>query len=130
MSEPVEQSLRHTISRIISANNDDMWPNDDCWVQFVKDHYKQIKESSHIHVLDANDMRKFQHSTETYMRENGYPISLGWVALWLNQLDSSLHFTEDLTTIMLPDIKQLRDYYQQYMTNRATIRKAFGVIEL
>lgn len=123
-------SLQEIIYRLKYKNNDNFWPNDFMWVQFVKDHKEIIKENSTTIVLHPNDLRKFKYGIESYLTEYNYPKSIGWIVLWLNQLDSNFNFDESLQTIMIPDINQLISLYSQYTTNKAYYKKNNGISNL
>lgn len=125
-----ESTLRTIISKLQNSSNDNYWPNDSMWVQFIKDHRASILEKSNRVELHPNDVRKFQYGIESYLTAYSYPKSIAWIVLWLNQLDSNLHFDTNITSIYIPDVQQIISLRSQYNTNKAYYKKTNGISEL
>ena len=125
-----QETLRSIITSIQSDRREILWPDEEGWVQFIKDHRKQIMEKSTEVYIDPNDARIYAYSVESFLKSKDLPISMAWIVVWLNQLYSSLHFSADMTTLYMPDIYQLQQYRQQYVTNRVLYRKALGTADV
>ena len=86
-----QETLRSIITSIQSDRREILWPDEEGWVQFIKDHRKQIMEKSTEVYIDPNDARIYAYSVESFLKSKDLPISMAWIVVWLNQLYSSLH---------------------------------------
>ena len=103
-----------------------LYSNDDAnWVNYVKDHYKEIVENhSTVEYLDPIRHNTYRYQIEEYLQEMGMPKDLWWLVFYINQLDSNKDF-HDLIKIRLPDCKYLdvlRLQYDTVMSQRKILR--------
>lgn len=123
-------SFRKIIKDIQTDNRETLWPDELGWMQFVRDHRTQIKEKAALINVDPNDAQVYTCSMQAYLLKLGKPKSMAWIVVWLNQLESVLHFDETVETLLIPDVEQLVKLRQEYITCRVTYEKAFGTRDL
>lgn len=123
-------TLKGIIKDLQSDTRETFWPDEAGWRQYVKDHYAELKAQASIEYITPNDMRKYAYSIGAYLKEKGHPVSIGWIVLWLNQVESILHLDQDTIALMIPNHNQLVQMRQQYITNRVTLKKANGNTDL
>lgn len=123
-------TLRSLLSSIKNSHVEALWPEEEGWRQYIKDHFNEIKEKSITIAVDPNDARKYCYSVEAYLKSIDVPISTAWIILMLNQLESTLHFDKDIQSILIPDFDQLRQYRTQYNTTRVQRYKTLQTYDL
>lgn len=124
-------TLRTIIKNIRTGINESFWPFEEGWRQYIRDHFNEIKEKATTIAVDPNDARKYCYSVEAYLSDiQNLPKSIFWIVMWLNQLDSNMHFDKDIQSIMLPDMDQLTQYRMQYSTTRVQRSKALQTYDL
>ena len=123
-------TLRTLIKHIKNTSSESFWPFEEGWRQYIKDHYNEIKEKAITIAVDPNDARKYCYSVEAYLIEQNVPRSVSWIVMWLNQLDSSMHFDKDIQSMLIPDMDQLKQYRMQYSTIRVQRNKALQTYDL
>ena len=128
--EDTQASLRSQKRDIQHNVRESLWPDEAAWVQYVKDHYRAIKEKSLDTQIDPNDAKTCAYSLSLFLQKYEMPLSMTWIVAWLNQIDSDLHFTPETTSLLMPDQSQLEQMKQQYITTRVTHRKATGTTSL
>lgn len=115
-------NLIDTIDEYLNKNNDDYYPNDSDWVLFVKDHKAIILEESSTLNVDASTVDINRYSVESFLKENGLPISIAWIVIWINQLDSAMNFDYTLDELVIPAHTTIRKLKKAYIDVR-TYRK-------
>ena len=123
-------SLRAIITGIKNDSREQLWADDSAWVQYVKDHYTEIKEKCVDTIIDPNDAAKHAYSLESVLAKNSVPRSVAWIVAWLNHMDSDLHFGPNTDHVLLPDTNQLLELRKQYITTRVMYRKALDTTSL
>lgn len=108
-------SLLSTIDGYLNKNNDDYYPNDNEWVLFVKDHKEVILKESTTVEIDASIMNINRYSVEPFLREHNLPVSISWIVVWINQLDSAMNFNSTIDTLVVPDHATIRRLKKSYI---------------
>ena len=129
MSYPSD-SLYSAIDSIKNFSGDSYWCNDKNWTQFVKDHRSELIASSTIMALDPNKANKASYSIEMYLKELSLPESIGWIVIWLNQLDSSMNFDGTIETLMVPSISTIATLKKSYTNMTAMQIQRLGRTDL
>lgn len=95
------------------------------WVNYVKDHYKEIVNyHSTVEYLDQTRHYTYRYQIEEYLQEMSLPKDIWWIVFYINQLNNNLDF-KDLIKIRLPDcgyINTLRIQYDTVKSHRASTR--------
>lgn len=123
-------TLRSLLDTMNHGHSEPYWPEEEGWRQYIKDHFKEIKEKANTIAVDPNEARKYCYSVEAYLNNLGYPRSISWIVMMINQFESSLHFDSDIQSILMPDIDQLRQYRSQYSTNRVQRYRVLNTYDL
>ena len=123
-------TLKTLLTNVKESYGEPFWPEEEGWRQYIKDHFKEIKEKSTTIAVDPNEARKYCYSVEAYLKNLGYPRSISWIVMMINQLESNLHFDSDIQSILVPDTDQLRQYRLQYSTNRVQQYKELNTYNL
>ncbi len=123
-------TLRTIIKNIKTNANESYWPFEEGWRQYIRDHFNEIKEKATTIAVDPNDARKYCYSVEAFLDYQRIPRSISWIVMWLNQLDSNMHFDKDIQSMLIPNMDQLRQYRLQYSTTRVQRYKALDTYDL
>ena len=123
-------TLKTIIQNIKNDSNEPFWPFEEGWRQYIRDHFNEIKEKATTIAVNPNDARKYCYSVEAYLYNQDLPKSISWIVMWLNQLDSNMHFDKDIQSIMIPNMDQLIQYRLQYGTTRVQRHKALQTYDL
>ena len=94
----------------------DQYSNTDtAWVTFVTDHLAFIGQNCSILVMTDSDRDKYQNMFVRYMRDNGCPNDIIWIAKLVNGLDDYSDFTK-LSAVLVPSPPDIADRYRVYRT--------------
>lgn len=126
----MSSTLSDTISGIMNNASNNFWPTSDAWIRFVKDHREYLLENSYKHDIERNDMRKFSYAIDGYCKYIGIPSSLGWVILWLNQLDSNFQFDDRVESILVPRTNAMTYLLKTFSTVSSIQMAQLGVIDI
>lgn len=95
------------------------------WVQYVHDHLNLIKQKAIPIEIDIFKSNELQYRLNDFLRENNYPISIGWIVVLINQLPSENNFV-GLSNLYVPDmahLSYLRETFNTVMSNQKSVRK-------
>lgn len=109
-------SLLNNIKALKNKNNDNFYPNDNSWVQYVKDHRSEILSSATYTEIDPNVSHECRYSINSYLTEINVPVSIGWIVLWINQLDSDMRFDGTISNLYMPSIDTISKLQREYIT--------------
>jgi hypothetical protein len=109
---------------------DNFWPTSDAWIRFVKDHREYLLENSYKHDIERNDIRKFSYTMDGYCKYIGIPASIGWVIIWLNQLDSNFYFDDRVESILVPRTNAMTYLLKTFSTVTSVQQAQLGVIDV
>lgn len=89
---------------------------DEAFHVMIAQHKKALLSSPGrvMYDLTPNEKRIWHGNFVGYMMSKNIPIYLHWIVMYINDIDSSLDFRDDIDFIVIPDLEmvsRLREYY-------------------
>lgn len=92
----------------------DRYSNSDYeWVQYISDHYSKLMDKAQTIPLDIVVHNTMRYRLNDFLRENNYPVSIAWIVLMLNKLNSENEFV-NLNKLIVPDMSQLEKLKEEF----------------
>lgn len=95
-------------ARILSYNN----PKRE-FVLFMEDHMQYLLKTSTTYYPDVNAQEIFRYRPHDYLREIGIRPELTWYVLWINQIRTTMEFT-NIRKLIIPSMDAIKDLYSRY----------------
>ena len=113
-------SLAATLDTMVNA--DHYGPEDDNWVQFIKDHRQYIIDRCTRHKPTSLELAQYRYRSEAYFREKfNAALNAIWIFEYLNDLKDPSSFNESITSLWVFDmevIKKLRASFESSIQYR------------
>lgn len=94
------------------------------WVQFVRDHYRYLRNTAQQVSLDAFRQHTMRYRLEDFIEDEFKMMrSTAWIVLMVNQLNSNVDF-RNLEFLYIPDmtaIDYLRNRYDTVVANQENL---------
>lgn len=100
--------------RLAKTANNSYGPEDQDWVQFVKDHISYLRENSPVKVFTTFDMVKYKYRPIEFFTDNRGDINQVWIFLMVNDLHDPSDFNESIKRLWVVDTDQIKKLRQRY----------------
>lgn len=114
--------------RMINGNVD-YGPTDKEWNQFVRDHKTYIKGKSTLKTYTPEYLAKYRYNPEEFHMENEGLLQTTWIFMLINDMYTSVDFTEGRTQYWRFDTDVISDMYEFYRASRRVEDGDDGVSE-
>lgn len=107
-TEPLSDQIRSKKSRYT--------PSDPDWVQFVRDHRRQLMNRAVTVNINPDRAFRLRYRPAQLLRELDRSPELAWIILLINDISSVRQF-EGIESLLLPDDEEaIDDLYESYIT--------------
>lgn len=108
-------SIYNTLSSRIGEEAGKYANQDVNWVRFVRDHFRNIRNSATLTPIAPEKMAIFRYRPKAYLESLSEDPNMDWIMLLINHMTSKSEFI-DVADILIPNATYISELHTSYRT--------------